>query len=161
VPLAPEHRSIAALHESRTALAGSWLVTVFEPDGPPTWALFTLAADGTMVASEHPVVTPPGGPGAVFTSTGHGAWETGVAEDVRFAYVGLGSDGQGSLVATVTCRGRLMPAADPDTLTGEMVATVETAEGGIAEFALRLLGTRITTSSPSHPAFTRMPFGEA
>ncbi|MGH2561184.1 MAG: hypothetical protein ACRDJH_19115 [Thermomicrobiales bacterium] len=51
---------------------GSWWVTVFETDGPPTRALFTLGADGTMVTAEHPVVTPPGAPGVIFTSSGWG-----------------------------------------------------------------------------------------
>src|SRR5688572_7230216 len=54
---------------------GSWRMTVFEPEGPPTLGLATFGADRTVVTAEHPVVTPPIAPGVVYTSSGHGAWE--------------------------------------------------------------------------------------
>src|SRR5215211_4745475 len=90
------------------AFVGSWSVTVFETEGPPTRALFTVGAGGTLVTSEHPVVTPSGAPGAIFTSSGHGAWKASSPNEALFTYIGFGSDGSGDLFAVVTFRGSLM-----------------------------------------------------
>ncbi len=43
----------------RQGFVGAWRMTFFEADGPPTLALATFSSDGTVVAAEHPVVTPP------------------------------------------------------------------------------------------------------
>src|SRR5687767_4099415 len=82
-----------------TVLVGSWLLTIFETDGPPTRGLVTVHADGTLVSAEHPVVTPPGAPGVIFTSSGHGSWQPTDGDEASFAFVALGSDGTGNLFA--------------------------------------------------------------
>jgi hypothetical protein len=127
-----------------SGFVGSWSITVFETEGPPTQALFTIGADGTFVTAEHPVVTPPGAPGAIFTSSGHGAWKASGSNDASFRYLGFGSDGSGNLFAIVTFRGNL--ALDPDRrmLKGEMTATIDDPQGTtMATFPMTLEGTRI------------------
>lgn len=136
-----EHSPIRAEAEG---FVGSWSVTVIESDGPPTRALFTLGADGTLVTSEHPVVTPPGAPGAIYTSSGHGAWRASGPNEAVFTYIGFGSDGSGNLFAVVTFRGSIVLDAGRDSLKGEMTATIDDPQGiTMAEFPMELDGTRI------------------
>ena len=128
--------------------AGSWRVTYFETDGPPTQALFTLGVDGTMVTAEHPVVTPPGAPSVIFTSSGHGEWTAVSPESATFTFVGLGSDVQGQLWAVVTYRGGIILDATGQTLSGEFVATIADPEGNtMATFPMRLNGSRIVAEN--------------
>lgn len=133
-----------------SGIVGSWWATVFETDGPPTRALFTFGADGTMVTAEHPVVTPPGAPGVIFTSSGHGAWEATGPESAIFTFIGLGSDGQGHLFGVVTVRGGVTLGADGQTLSGDIVATIADREGNtLATFPMTLQGTRIVAAAPT------------
>jgi hypothetical protein len=131
---------------------GSWSVSVFETDGPPTRWLVTIGAEGTLVTAEHPVVTPPGAPGAIFTSSAHGAWKAVNPSEASFTCIGLGSDGNGNLFAVVTYRGRLVLSADQRTLTGDMTATIDDPQGAtMATFPMTLEGTRIVAESLSAP----------
>jgi hypothetical protein len=132
---------------------GSWSITVFETEGPPTRALFTLGAGGTLVTAEHPVVTPPGAPGPIFTSSGHGAWRVSGPNEASFTYIGLGSDGHGNLFAVVTFRGSLALGADRHTLKGEMIASLDDPQGTtMATFPMTLEGTRIVAEPSREPS---------
>ncbi|MGH2534687.1 MAG: hypothetical protein ACRDJW_20705 [Thermomicrobiales bacterium] len=134
----------------RPSLVGSWIATVFETDGPPTRALFTFGADGAMVAAEHPVVTPPGAPGVIFTSSGHGVWEATGPETAIVTCIGLGSDGQGNLFAAVTYRASITLGSGGQTLGGEIVATIADPAGNtLATFPMTLQGTRIVAEAPA------------
>lgn len=138
---------------------GSWHVTIYEPDGPPTRGLCTLGADGTMVTAEHPVVTPPGAPGPVFTSSGHGAWHTAGPDRVVFTFVTLGSTGDGSLYGAVTFRGDATLRQDGASFTGDVTARIEDPRGAeIATFPLTIEGRRIvagnTAASATRPTAT-------
>jgi hypothetical protein len=140
---------------------GTWLITVFETDGPPTRGLLTVGAGGTLVTAEHPVVTPPGAPGAIFTSSGHGAWRASGLNEALFTYVGLGSDGHGNLFAVVTFRGSLTLGADRHTLNGEMTASIEDPQGTtMATFPMTLEGTRIVADALKEPS-TGAPITES
>jgi hypothetical protein len=132
---------------------GSWRITVFEPDGPPTLALATFGADGTLVTAEHPVVTPPIAPGVVFTSSGHGAWEATGQDTIVLTYVGLGSLGQGSLFGTVTIRAGATLDAGGERFSGEFIATISDPDGpALATIPGTLQATRIVAEAPQMPA---------
>ena len=128
---------------------GSWRMTVFEAEGPPTLALATFGADGTVVTAEHPVVTPPVAPGPIFASGGHGAWTPTGPDAAILTFVGLGSDGQGKLFGTVTMRAGIMLGTAEQAFSGEFVATLTNPEGrAMATFPGTLQGTRIVAEAP-------------
>ena len=128
---------------------GSWYVMVYEPDGPPTRALCTLGADGTMVTAEHPVVTPPGAPGVIFTSSGHGAWKAAGPKRVIFTFLTLGGDALGNLYGVVTFRGDCTLSQDGASFTGDVTARIEDPQGAeMATFPLTIEGTRIVAEAP-------------
>lgn len=129
---------------------GSWLLTFFEADGPPTLALATFGAEGTVVTAEHPVVTPPIATEAIFTSSGHGAWEATGPDTAVFTVVGLGSYGQGILFGTATARATITLGADGQTFSGEVVWTVADREGNpLATFPGTFQATRIVARAPT------------
>jgi hypothetical protein len=102
-----------------------------------------------MVTAEHPVVTPPGAPGVIFTSSGHGAWQATGPGSAIFTYIGLGSDGQGKLFAVVTFRGAVRLDTGGRALSGEVVATIADPDGKtLATFPMTLQGTRIVAEAP-------------
>jgi hypothetical protein len=104
----------------------------------------TLHADGTLVAAEHPVVTPPGAPGVIFTSSGHGSWQAIGEDAVSFAFKTLGADGTGNLFAVVTIRGAVAIDPEGNTFAGEATATIfDPSERHLGAFALTLRGERI------------------
>jgi hypothetical protein len=114
---------------SGQGLVGSWRLTVFEDEGPPTLALATFGTDGTVVTAEHPVVTPPGAPGVIFTSSGHGMWKARGPDTAIFTFVGLGSNGQGQLFAVVDLRARITLGTNGQEFSGEFVATISDRSG--------------------------------
>jgi hypothetical protein len=138
--------------QDETGFVGAWRMTICESDGPPTLALFALGADGTLVSAEHPVVTPPGAPGAVFASAGIGSWRASGPAAAALTSVGLGSLGSGILFGVVTFRASVELAGDRRTLTGDFVATIEDRDGtGVATFPGTLKGHRIQAEGPVTP----------
>ena len=130
------------------AFVGSWRITVYEAEGPPTLALAICGADGTLVTAEHPVVTPPGA-GVVFTSAGLGAWKATGPETAILTFVGLGCDGQGALFGTVTIRAGVTLRTDGQEFSGEFVATIAEPGGStIGTFPGTLRATRIIAEAP-------------
>jgi hypothetical protein len=136
----------------RQGFVGSWRMTFFEAEGPPTLALATFGADGTMVAAEHPVVTPPIAAGVIFTSAGHGAWQATGPDTAVFTCVGLGSYGQGILFGTATARSSITLGTDGQTFSGEVVWTVADREGNLlAIYPGTFQATRIVAEAPEMP----------
>ena len=128
---------------------GSWLVTFFEEGGPPTLALATVGADGTVVASEHPVVTPPIANNVVFTSAGHGAWASTGPETAVFTLVVLGSYGEGVFFGTATGHSAIKLGADGQTFSGDVVWTLADPAGQpLATFPGTFQATRIVAEGP-------------
>lgn len=131
-------------------LVGSWRMTFFEDEGPPTLALATFGADGTVVTAEHPVVTPPMAPGVIFTSSGHGAWQATGPDTAIFTFVGLGGDGQGNLFGTATARSSITLGADGQTFSGEVVWTIVDPGGSLlATYPGRFQAMRIVAEAPA------------
>jgi hypothetical protein len=126
------------------AFVGSWRVTIYETDGPPTRGMMTIHPDGTLIAAEHPVVTPPGAPGVIFTSSGHGAWQPTGANDAAFTFMTMGSDASGNLFAVVTISGAATAGDEPDAIAGRCSARLEDRAGNhLATFPLTFTGERI------------------
>jgi hypothetical protein len=131
---------------------GSWRITFFEADGPPTLALATFGADGTVVTAEHPVVTPPIVQGVIFTSSGHGAWLATGPDTAIVTVVGLGSHGEGVLFGTATARSSLTLGPDGKTFSGEVVWTVADPRGAtLATYPGTFQATRIVAEAPATP----------
>jgi hypothetical protein len=126
---------------------GSWLITFFEEDGPPTLALATFGADGTVVTAEHPVVTPPIAHGPIFTSSGHGSWLATGPDTAAVSYVGLASYGEGVLFGTATARSSLTLGGDRQTFDGEVVWTIADPAGNVlATYPGAFQGKRIVAA---------------
>ena len=129
---------------------GSWLITFFEEDGPPTLALATLGADGTVVTAEHPVVTPPIAHGPVYTSSGHGAWQATGPDSAIITFVGLGSYGEGVLFGTVTANATITLAPDRQAFDGAVRFTIADHGGNtLGTFPGSFRATRITPEAPA------------
>jgi hypothetical protein len=140
------------LSRNGNGFVGSWRMTIFEEHGPPSLALATLGADGTIVAAEHPVVTPPLAPGPIFTSAGHGAWEATGPETANATIVGLGSAGEGSLVAISTARFSIRLGADGQSFSGDANWSVTDPDGNhLATFPLTLRATRVVAGVAEEP----------
>jgi hypothetical protein len=128
---------------------GSWRMTFYEAEGPPTLALASFGADGVVVAAEHPVVTPPIATGAIFTSSGHGAWKATGPDTAVFTCVGLGSYGHGILFGTATARSSIALSADEQTFSGEVVWTIADPDGNpLATYPGSFQATRIVAEAP-------------
>lgn len=156
-----EHRLLekgdrmAPRHDGQ-GFVGSWRMTFFEEEGPPTLALATFGADGTVVTAEHPVVTPPVAAGVIFTSSGHGAWQPTGADTAVFTFVGLGSYGQGILFGTATARSSITLGAGGQTFSGEVVWTITDPGGSpLATYPGRFQATRIVAEAPGTPVADR------
>ncbi len=133
----------------RQGFIGSWLMTFFEEDGPPTLALATVGADGTVVTAEHPVVTPPIADGPVFASSGHGAWKETGPDSAIVTFVGLGSYGHGVLFGTVTARATITLGPDGETFDGKGVFTIADPAGNLlATFPGTFNANRIVPEAP-------------
>jgi hypothetical protein len=129
--------------DSKT-LVGSWRVSVFEEQGPPTLGLATFGADGNVVTAEHPVVTPPGAPGVIFTSSGHGSWKAIGNDNAIFTFVALGSDELGNLFCTVTISSSVTLGIEGENFDGDFMATMSEPQGSpLAKFNGKIEGVRI------------------
>ena|GEM_PF-3006207 len=134
------------------SFVGSWRMTFFEDGGPPTLALATVGADGTVVAAEHPIVTPPIAPSAVFTSSAHGAWAPTGPDTAVFTIVGLGSYGEGILLGTATGRSSITLGEDGQSFRGDVVWTIaDPAGNALATFPGTFQATRIIAEGPELP----------
>ena len=146
----PTLASTRSVMTEQQGFVGSWLMTFFEEDGPPTLALATIGADGTVITSEHPVVTPPVATGAVFTSAGHGAWRATGPNTVIVTFVGLGSYGHGALFGTATAKSSITLGADGQSFSGDVVWTVAGPDGSVlATYPGAFNATRIVAEGPS------------
>jgi hypothetical protein len=150
--IVPDLVQNAAPPAAGQGFVGSWRITVYAADGLPTLALAAVAADGTLVTAEHPVVTPPDA-GVVFASAGLGAWKAAGPNTAILTYVGLGCDGQGKLFGTVTIRAVVTLRTDGQEFSGEFVATIAEPGGStIGTFPGTLRATRIVAEAPQASA---------
>ena len=144
----PTLPSTLSVTTEQRGFVGSWLMTFFEEDGPPTLALATISADGTVITSEHPVVTPPVATGVIFTSAGHGAWQATGPDTATVTFVGLGSYGDGALFGTATARSSITLGADGQSFGGEVVWTVAGPDGNVlATYPGAFSATRIVAEA--------------
>jgi hypothetical protein len=136
----------------KQGFVGSWRMTFCEAAGPPTLGLATFGADGTVVTAEHPVVTPPVAAGAVFTSSGHGVWQSIAPDAAVVTFIGLGSLGQGILFGTATAHASIRLGPDGQTFRGDVVWTVADPSGTLlATYPGTFQATRIVIEAPELP----------
>ena len=151
-PLATLSQSRPAVHQDLTNedLVGSWRLTIVEANGSTSQALATIGADGTMVTAEHPVVTPPVADGPIFASSGHGAWRATGPGTAVCSFVGLGCDGSGAFIGTVTIRAEVALNPGGETFGGEFAATIADPAGttmGVIPGTIRAM--RIAAEAPA------------
>jgi hypothetical protein len=150
-PFATMSHSRPSVHQDLTNqdFVGSWRLTVLEENGSTSQALVTNGADGTMVTSEHPVVTPPIADGPVFASSGHGAWRATGPGTAVSTFVGLGCDGSGAFFGTVTIRTEITLDATGETFGGVFAATIADPTGQtMAVIPGTIQATRINAEAP-------------
>ena len=110
------------------SLVGAWRVTFDTPAGE-SQSLLTVMADGTLIFSGRPVTPASGGFPVIFSSTAHGVWEPAGAKAVVMTWVGLVTDGEGTLLAVVTDSVEASLAAGAETWSGSYSATVNDPDG--------------------------------
>jgi hypothetical protein len=142
-----------AAQTDRQGFVGSWHIIFFENAGAPTRGLATISADGTVITSEHPVVTPPMAAGPVFTSTGHGAWAPTGPDSAIVTFFGLGSLADGALFGTVAAQSSISLSEDGRSFGGEAILTIADPEGvEMAVYPGRFEATRIVIERPATPS---------
>lgn len=107
---------------------GAWRLTFDTPTGP-SQSLLTVMADGTLLFSGRPVSPAAGGFPVIFSSTAHGAWQATGPAGAGMTWVGLVTDGEGTLLAVVTdsVEARLAPGGNA--WSGAYSATVNDSDG--------------------------------
>jgi hypothetical protein len=80
---------------------GAWRLTFDTPTGP-SQSLLTVMVDGTLIFSGRPVSPAAGGFPVIFSSAAHGAWQPTGPATAALTWVGLVTDGEGTLLAIVT-----------------------------------------------------------
>lgn len=134
--------------------AGAWRLT-FETSAGPSHSLLTVMADGTLLFSGRPVSPAAGGFPVIFSSAAHGVWERTGAETAALTWVGLVTDGEGTLLAEVTDSVAATLAADGASWSGSYSATVRDPAGQeLYVGGATVSATRITVQPLATPAAT-------
>ncbi len=124
------------------ALVGAWRVTFDTPAGP-SQSLLTVMADGTLLFSGRPVSPAAGGFPVIFSSTAGMTW------------VGLVTDGEGTLLAVVTDSVEATLASGGNAWSGAYSASVNDPEGNeLYVGGATVRAERITVQPLATPAAT-------
>lgn len=107
---------------------GAWRLTFDTPTGE-SQSLLTVMADGTLLFSGRPVSPAAGGFPVIFSSTAHGAWEQRGPTSVAMTWVGLVTDGEGTLLAVVTDSVEATLSVNSSAWSGSYSATVNDPDG--------------------------------
>lgn len=113
---------------TRQGFLGAWRLVFDTPTGA-SQSLLTVMSDGTVIFSGRPVSPATGGFPVIFSSTAHGAWEQIGDTSARFTWVGLVTDGEGTLLAVVTDSVEATLSADSQSWSGAYSATVDDPTG--------------------------------
>ena len=131
---------------------GAWRLTFDTPTGP-SQSLLTVMADGTLLFSGRPVSPAAGGFPVIFSSAGHGAWHHTGPTTAAATWVGLVTDGEGTLLAAVTDSVEATLDTDGNSWSGHYSATVADPEGAILYVGgATVQATRITVQPLATPA---------
>lgn len=109
-------------------LVGAWRLTFDTPTGP-SQSLLTVMADGTLLFSGRPVSPAAGGFPVIFSSTAHGAWRATGPSGAAMTWVGLVTDGEGTLLAVVTDSVEASLDATGNAWRGSYSATIDDPDG--------------------------------
>lgn len=137
------------------SFVGAWRLTFDTPAGP-SHSLLTVMADGTLLFSGRPVSPATGSFPVIFSSAAHGVWQQGAGiGEAAFTWVGLVTDGEGTLLAEVTdsVEATLSPAGG--TWSGRYSATVVDPSGNVLYVGgATVEAARITVQPLATPAGT-------
>lgn len=137
--------------------AGAWRVTFDTPTGP-SQSLLTVMADGVVLFSGRPVSPAADGFPVIFSSAAHGAWQLAGPNAAAFTWVGLVTDGEGTLLAVVTDSVEATLDATGNAWSGSYSATVNDPDGnelyvgGATVQAERITVQPLRTPAASTPA---------
>ncbi len=107
---------------------GAWRLTFDTPTGP-SQSLLTVMADGTLLFSGRPVSPAAGGFPVIFSSAAHGVWQGTDPAGAAMTWIGLVTDGEGTLLAVVTDSVEATLTPDGKTWSGSYSATVNDPDG--------------------------------
>ena len=136
---------------------GAWRLTFDTPTGP-SQSLLTVMADGTVLFSGRPVTPAAGGFPVIFSSAAHGAWQPTGPVTAALTWVGLVTDGEGTLLAVVTDSVEATLAPDGAAWSGNYSATVNDPDdnelyvGGATVRAERITVQPLATPAAGTPA---------
>lgn len=116
------------MHRAERTFVGAWRVT-FETPAGPSQSLLTVMADGTLLFSGRPVSPAAGGFPVIFSSTAHGAWERTGSDTAGMTWVGLVTNGEGTLLAVVTDSVAATLDVGGNAWSGSYSATINDPEG--------------------------------
>lgn len=138
------------------SIVGSWVVSFPQGSGPGSdlneRQVVSFTADGIMLAGNSPSSPPDPeqGPAATrtYTTLGQGVWVDAGAGQVRFKFLSVDTDEQGSFMDLAQITGTLTLASDGNSFSGSFQVLV-TGVGGAVLFdsqgdAGTVQGTRIT-----------------
>lgn len=133
---------------------GAWRLTFDTPSGP-SQSLLTVMADGTLLFSGRPVSPAAGGFPVIFSSAGHGAWQPTGNSGAALTWIGLVTDGEGTLLAVVTDSVEASLSADVNAWSGAYSAKIEDPEGNLLYVGgSTVQAARITVQPLATPAAT-------
>lgn len=101
---------------------GAWRLSTQTPFGA-SQTLVTVMADGTVLASDRPVLPGSAGFPVSFTSAAHGAWHQTGPTTAAATWVEFVSDGQGNFLVTVTDSVEMTLGADGNAWSGPFSST--------------------------------------
>lgn len=131
---------------------GAWRLT-FDTSTGPSQSLLTIMADGTLLFSGRPVSPAAGGFPVIFSSAGHGVWHATDATGAGMTWVGLVTDGEGTLLAVVTDSVEATLAPGGQAWSGSYSATVNDPDGNeLYVGGATVRAERITVQPPASPA---------
>ena len=131
---------------------GAWRLTFDTPAGP-SQSLLTAMADGTVLFSGRPVSPAAGGFPVIFSSAAHGAWQATGPATAALTWVGLVTDGEGTLLAVVTDSVEATLAPDGAAWVGSYSATVNDPDGNeLYVGGATVRAERITVQPLAQPA---------
>ena len=136
---------------------GAWRLTFDTPLGPSK-SLLTILPGGTLFFSGQAVKPASAGAPVTCISAAHGAWTETGANTGAMTWIGMVSDGEGSLLAEVTDSVQAAISQDGNSWDGSYQASVADPEGRVIYEGEGIVhATRIEVQIPAAPRASPTP----